>query len=214
MASPSILPYVPAAAPRERPALDGAALGALFTDARTHAAWLPRPVEPALLQRAYELARMGPTGGNASPLRITFVVSPEAKARLLPAVAEGNLEKVRTAPVTAVLAWDRTYWEKLPQLFPARPEMRDRLAGLPPAVQERLGHQSAYLGAGYFILAARALGLDCGPLGGFDPAAVDAAFFPDGAWGSLLLCNLGYGDPAQLHPRLPRLAFSEACRIE
>src|SRR5690242_17354790 len=116
LARPSPLP--------ERPTLDDAALNLLFHDARTHGAWLDRPVEPALLQRAYELARMGPTGGNASPLRIVFVTSAEAKARLLPAVAEGNLEKVRTSPVTAILAWDRSFWEKLPQLFPARPEMR------------------------------------------------------------------------------------------
>jgi 3-hydroxypropanoate dehydrogenase len=193
--------------------LDAMALSALFEDARTYSAWLPRPVDLALLRRAYELARMGPTGGNASPLRIAFVVSAEAKARLVPALNELNVAKVKSAPVTAILAWDRTYWEKLPQLFPGRPEVRDRIASMPPDVRERLGHQSAYLAAGYFILAARALALDCGPLGGFDPVATDAAFFPDGAWGSLLLCNLGYGDRDRLFPRQPRLAFDEACFV-
>ncbi|QSQ27500.1 malonic semialdehyde reductase [Pyxidicoccus parkwayensis] len=200
--------------PSNRPSLDDTALGLLFSEARTHGAWLDRPVEPALLRRVYELTKMGPTSANTSPLRITFVTSAEAKARLLPAVYANNVEKVRTAPVTAVLAWDRTFWEKLPQLFPARPELREKLVGLPPPLQERFGHQSAYLSAGYFILAARAVGLDCGPLGGFDSAAVDAAFHPDKSWGSLLLCNLGYGDSTRLFPRLPRLAFDEACRVE
>lgn len=214
MASPSSPPLASAAAPAGRPALDDAALGALFTEARTHGAWLDRPVDPALLVRAYELARLGPTSANSSPLRIAFVISAEAKARLLPAAQPSNVEKIRTAPVTAILAWERAFWEPLPRLFPARPQIRDFFAGLPPPVRDRIGQQSANLGAGYFILAARALGLDCGPIGGFDPAAVDAAFFPDGAWGSLLLCNLGYGDPDRLLPRLPRLPFSEACRIE
>jgi 3-hydroxypropanoate dehydrogenase len=194
-------------------AVGDAALRVLFEDARTHTAWLDRPVDPALLHRAYELARLGPTGGNSSPLRIVFVTSADAKARLLPAVQEGNVEKIRTAPVTAILAWDRAFWEQLPRLFPERPQMRDRIAAMPPAIQERLGTQSAHLGAGYFILAARAVGLDCGPIGGFDPQAVDAAFFPDKTWGSLLLCNLGYGDRDRLFPRLPRLPFGDACRI-
>jgi 3-hydroxypropanoate dehydrogenase len=186
----------------------------LFTGARTHHAWLDRPVPDDLLERLYALVRMGPTGGNAQPLRIVFVKSREAKERLRPALMPGNVEKTMSAPVTAIVAFDARYYDKLPQLFPARPETRDRIAGMPEAQRDQLGTQSALLQAGYLILAARALGLDCGPMGGFVPAEVDAAFFPDGAWRSLLLVNLGYGDRDKLFPRLPRLSFEEACRIE
>lgn len=186
----------------------------LFTAARTHSAWLDRPVPNDLLERLYALVRMGPTGGNAQPLRVVFVKSPEARERLRPALMPGNVDKTMSAPVTAIIAFDARYYDKLPQLFPARPEMRDHIAGMPEALRERLGTHSALLQAGYLILAARALGLDCGPMGGFDPAVVDGAFFPDGGWRSLLLVNLGYGDRDKLFPRLPRLSFEEACRVE
>jgi 3-hydroxypropanoate dehydrogenase len=186
----------------------------LFTEARTHGAWLDRPVPDDLLERLYALVRMGPTGGNTQPLRVVFVKSREAKERLRPALAPGNVDKTMSAPVTAIVAFDARYYDKLPQLFPARAGMRDQLAGMPEAQRDRLGTQSALLQAGYLILAARALGLDCGPMGGFDPAQVDAAFFPDGPWRSLLLVNLGYGDRDKLFPRLPRLSFEEACRVE
>lgn len=186
----------------------------LFTEARTHAAWLDRPVPDDLLERLYALVRMGPSGGNAQPLRLVFVKSPEAKERLRPALMPGNVDKTMSAPVTAIVAFDARYYDKLPQLFPARPETRDRIAGMPEALRDQLGIHSALLQAGYLILAARALGLDCGPMGGFEPAKVDAAFFPDSAWRSLLLVNLGYGDRDKLFPRLPRLSFEEACRIE
>jgi 3-hydroxypropanoate dehydrogenase len=186
----------------------------LFTEARTHSDWLDRPVADDLLERLYALVRMGPTGGNAQPLRVVFVKSREAKARLRPALMPGNVDKTMSAPVTAIVAFDTRYYDKLPQLFPTRPESRDRIAGMPEAQRDRLGTTSALLQAGYLILAARALGLDCGPMGGFDAAQVDAAFFPEGVWRSLLLVNLGYGDRERLFPRLPRLSFEEACRVE
>jgi 3-hydroxypropanoate dehydrogenase len=186
----------------------------LFTEARTHSAWLDRPVPDDLLERLYALVRMGPSGGNAQPLRVVFVKSREAKERLRPALSPGNVDKTMNAPVTAIVAFDTRFYDKLPQLFPARPEMRDNIANLPEAQRERLGTTSALLQAGYLILAARALGLDCGPMGGFDPAKVDAAFLSESGWRSLLLVNLGYGDRDKLHPRLPRLSFEEACRVE
>jgi 3-hydroxypropanoate dehydrogenase len=185
----------------------------LFTEARTHSAWLDRPVDDALLRRLYDLTRMGPTGGNSHPMRVVFVKSHEAKERLRPALRPGNVDKTMAAPATAIIAFDTRFYDKLPQLFPARPEMKDQLAAIPDGVRERMAIQSATLTAGYLILAARALGLDCGPMGGFDPAVIDAAFFPGETWRSLLLVNLGYGDPDKLPPRNPRLAFDEACRI-
>jgi 3-hydroxypropanoate dehydrogenase len=188
-------------------------LALLFTNARTHGAWQDRPVPDELLHELWELVRWGPTGGNSGPLRVVFVKSAAAKEKLRPALAPMNVEKSMTAPVTAIIAHDVRFWEKLPQLFPARPEMKDRIAALPPDVREGMAVQSATLQAGYLILAARALGLDCGPMGGFERDKVDAAFFPDGAWRTTLLVNLGYGDPTKLFPRLPRLSFEEACRI-
>jgi 3-hydroxypropanoate dehydrogenase len=188
-------------------------LDLLFTEARTHSAWLDRPVEDATLHRLYELTRIGPTGGNSQPLRVVFVKSTAAKELLRPTLAPLNVDKTMGAPVTAIIAYDVTVWEYLPKLFPARPEMKDRIAGQPPEARERQAEQGANIQAGYLILAARALGLDCGPMGGFDRAKVDAAFFADGKWKTLLLINLGYGDPTKLFPRNPRLDFEEACRI-
>ena len=185
----------------------------LFNDARTHSAWLDRPVDDALLHRLYELVRMGPTGGNTQPMRLVFVKSREAKEKLRPALRPGNVDKTMAAPVTAIIAFDTLFFEKIPQLFPARPEMRDHMAAIPEETRNRMAVQSATLQAGYLILAARALGLDCGPMAGFDPELTDAAFFAGTSWKAMLLINLGYGDPAALHPRLPRLAFDEAGRI-
>jgi 3-hydroxypropanoate dehydrogenase len=186
----------------------------LFTEARTHNVWLDRPVDDSVLRRAYEMARMAPTSANSQPMRVVFVKSPSAKEKLRPALFPLNVDKTIAAPVTAVIARDTAFYEKMPKLFPVRPEMRDAFAGLPADALERMGYQNAALQAGYLILAVRALGLDCGPMGGFDPAKVDAAFFPDGAWKSTLLINLGYGDREKLFPRNPRLEFDEACRIE
>jgi 3-hydroxypropanoate dehydrogenase len=188
-------------------------LDLLFHEARTHSAWLDRPVDDAVLRQLYDLVRKGPTGANTQPLRLVFVRSAEAKERLKPALAPLNVAKTMSAPVTAIAAFDVDFHEKMPKLFPARPEMRDQLAKLSPEDRGRRALLNATLQTGYMILAARALGLDCGPMGGFDNAKVDAIFFPEGQWKSIVLVNLGYGDPAKLFPRLPRLDFDEACRI-
>lgn len=187
-------------------------LAALFLDARTHGKWTDRDVDDALLARVWDLARMGPTSANCSPLRIVFVKSPEAKARLKPALLEGNVAKTMKAPVTAIFAHDSRFFEHLPRLFPHT----DARAWFDGPGKEEAARVTAFrngtLQAAYFILAARALGLDCGPMSGFDNAAVNLAFFADGRYKSSFLCSLGYGDPAGLHPRGPRFAFEEACR--
>jgi 3-hydroxypropanoate dehydrogenase len=191
------------------------ALDVIFRTARTYNAWLPRPVDDDLLRRVYELARLGPTSFNTCPARIVFVKSPEAKERLKPALIPANVEKTMAAPVTAIVATDMRFYEHIPRLLPQNPAVADRFTK--PGQEEFTrfhAFRNGTLQGGYFILAARALGLDVGPMSGFDNAKVDAEFFPDGRFRSNFLCNLGYGDPAKLHPRLPRLAFEEACRIE
>jgi 3-hydroxypropanoate dehydrogenase len=185
----------------------------LFLDGRTHGQWLDRPVPDDLLRRLYELARMPPTSANSQPMRVVFARSVDAKERLRPTLSAGNVDKTMKAPVTAILAYDVDFPEKMPKLFPSF-DWKPIFAGMTASARERSAVHSSSLQAGYFILAARALGLDCGPMGGFDSAKVDAAFFPDGKWKSTLLVNLGYGDAAKLHPRNPRLDFDEACRIE
>lgn len=185
----------------------------LFTKARTHNAWLDRPVDDATLRRLYDLVRMGPTGGNTQPLRVVFVKTAAAKERLRPVLAPLNVDKAMSAPVTAIVAYDSQYFELMPKLFPARPDMRDLQEKMPQDRRTYLALINSTLQAGFLILAARALGLDCGPIGGFDAAKTDAEFFPDGRWRSTLLMNLGYGDPTKLYPRNPRLDFEEACRI-
>jgi len=185
----------------------------LFDHARTHNAWLPREVPDALLQRLYDLMKWGPTSANCSPTRIVFVTSPAAKARLLPCLMEGNRAKTEAAPVTAILGMDMAFYEKLPQLFPHNLEARRWFEGNPELIQTTALRNGSLQG-GYFILAARALGLDCGPMSGFDAAAVDAAFWGGTTVRTNFLCNLGYGDASQLFPRGPRLPFDEACRIE
>jgi 3-hydroxypropanoate dehydrogenase len=191
-------------------ALGAAALDQLFLEARTYNAFRPEPLDPALLRRVYELARMGPTTANAQPMRLVFVISPEAKARLEPALSAGNRAKTMAAPATAIVAYDSRFWDELPRLF-HDPGARSWFAGKPDS--DRTALRNGSLQGAYFILAARALGLDCGPMSGFDNAKVDAAFFADGRWRSNFLINLGQGDPAGLFPRNPRLAFDEACRI-
>jgi 3-hydroxypropanoate dehydrogenase len=185
----------------------------VFTEAHTHYAWTAEPVSDDQLRQIYDLARWPPTGGNSQPLRVAFVRSAEAKERLRPALAPMNVDKAMTAPATAILAYDVTWYEHLDRLAPAQAGNRQRIAAMPEAERDRLVTLNALLQAGYFILAARAIGLDCGPMGGFDRAKVDAAFFPDGEWKSLVLVNLGHGDPARGFPRQPRLEFAEACRI-
>jgi 3-hydroxypropanoate dehydrogenase len=195
------------------PIVTEADLNLLFLEARTHSAWLDRPVDDSVLRRMYEIARMAPTSANSQPMRVIFLKSPEAKERLRPALSPGNVEKTMSAPVTAIVAHDLEFYEKLPKLMP-HVDARSWFAGAPAEKKEKVAFQSGTLQGAYLMLAARALGLDCGPMGGFDNAKVDAEFLPDGKWKSNFLLNLGHGDPAKLFPRNPRLDFEEACRIE
>ncbi len=190
--------------------LADSALDVLFRSARTHRAWLPQPVPDELIYQLYDLFKMGPTSGNAFPARMVFVKSAEAKERLAPALAPGNVEKTRNAPVTVIVAYDVEFFEKLPELNPHMG--KEMFAGNPDLSLETAKRNSSLQGA-YMILAARALGLDCGPMSGFDAEKLNAEFFPDGKWKANFLCNLGYGDASKLFPRLQRLPFEEACRI-
>ena len=187
------------------------ALEQILTEARTHSAWLPEPVSDELLIEIYDLMKWGPTSANSSPARIVFVRSKEAKEKLLPCMAEGNVEKTKAAPVTAIIAQDMEFYEKLPKLFPFA-DARSWFSGNKPFIESTAFRNSSLQGA-YFMIAARSLGLDCGPMSGFDNAKVDAAFFRGTSWKSNFVCNLGYGDSHKLHPRAPRLDFSEACKI-
>lgn len=189
-----------------------AALDQLFRTARTYNAFLPKPVDDALLHRLYELAKFGPTSANSSPMRVVFVKSREAKARLEPFLSEGNRAKTMAAPVTAIIANDHAFYEKLPQLFP-HADARSWFVGNQPLI-DTTAFRNATLQGAYVIMAARALGLDCGPMSGFDNAGVDQAFFPGSTVKSNFLINLGYGDASRdLFPRSPRLSFDEACSI-
>ena len=192
--------------------LNSDGLDLLFRNARTHNAWLDKAVDDGLLRQAYDLAKMGPTSANMSPMRIVFVKSREAKERLKPALSEGNVEKTMTAPVTAILGMDIRFYEQLPKLFP-HADAKSWFKDLPENALEYAALRNGSLQGAYFMLAARAMGLDCGPMSGFDNAKVDAAFFAGTTVKSNFLCNLGYGDASKLYPRSPRLDFDEACRI-
>jgi 3-hydroxypropanoate dehydrogenase len=206
--------------------LNDEALDQLFRAARTYNAWLDKPVSVELLRQLYDLMKWGPTSANLSPARILFLRTPEAKERLRPALAPGNVEKTMAAPVTAIIAYDERFFEAAPRLFPQNPGIRDYFVNFPELVESH-AFRNGSLQGGYFILAARSLGLDCGPMSGFDNAKVDAEFFPvpaaleDSATEvmpasrikSNFLCNLGYGDPAGLYPRNPRLDFEEVCQL-
>ncbi len=187
------------------------ALDQLFRGARTYSSWLPKRIPAETLHEVYDLARMGPTSANSTPARFVFLESAAAKARLLPALAPGNVEKTKAAPVTLIVAWDTEFYEKLPRLFP-HADMRSYFVGNQPLIDETALRNSSLQG-GYFILAARSLGLDCGPMSGFDAVKVNAEFFPDGKWKVNFLCNLGYGDRSKLYPRNRRLEFDEACSV-
>jgi len=191
--------------------LSNEAAAKLFQDARTHGAWLHEPVDDGVLLRAYELAKWGPTSANTCPLRIVFVRSPEAKEKLVSVLIEANREKTRAAPVTAILCYDLAFYERLPQLFPHR-DLRPTFVGK-AALIESTAFRNGTLQAGYFMLAARAMGLDCGPMSGFDNARCDEAFLVGTTWRSNFLCNLGHGDGSKLFPRLPRLEFEDVCKI-
>jgi len=193
--------------------LSEAALDQLFREARTYNAFLDKPVGDELLQRVYELAKFGPTSANSSPARFVFVKSAEAKARLEPFLSEGNRAKTMKAPVTVIVAMDHEFYEHLPRLFP-HADARSWFAGNQPSIDTTAFRNGTLQGA-YLIMAARAAGLDCGPMSGFDNAGVDQAFFADTPKvKSNFLINLGYGDASRdLFPRSPRLSFEEACRI-
>ena len=197
--------------------LDSAALDQLFLEARTFASnpdpWQPRPVPEALLRQVWDLARMGPTASNSLPARIAFVQSAEAKARLAPLLDEGNRPKTMAAPVTAILAMDLKFYDLLPRLFPHVPEARSWFAGKSEQQLTIPALRNSSLQGAYLILAARALGLDCAPMSGFDNAAVDQAFFAGTSIRSNFLINIGYGRRETLHPRGPRLSFEEACQV-
>lgn len=191
--------------------LDDRSLDIIFREARTHSAWLDKPVNDALIHKIYDLMKWAPTSANCSPARIVFVRSAAAKQRLLPAMAPGNVDKTHTAPVTAIIAYDTEFYEKLPALFP-QADARSWFAGN-QALIDTTAFRNGTLQGAYLIIAARALGLDAGPMSGFDNAKVDKEFFPDGKVKSNFLVNLGYGDSAKLFPRNPRLTFSEAVQI-
>jgi 3-hydroxypropanoate dehydrogenase len=200
--------------------LDNEALDLLFRQARTHNVWLDRPVPDDILRQLYDLVKFGPTSANSNPARILFLRTREAKERLRAALSSTNADKTMQAPVTAILAYDLRFFEETPKLFPHNPAMANVFSSS-PQLAETTAFRNGSLQGGYFILAARALGLDCGPMSGFDNAKVDAEFFTASAGNppsfhqvkSNFLCNIGYGDASKLFPRNPRLAFEEACRL-
>ena len=200
------------AADTETAPLPDAALDALFREARTHNAWLDREVPDALLKEAYDLAKMAPTSANCQPMRVVFVRSQEAKRKLEPALMEGNRPKTMAAPATAIVAYDLEFYEELPRLFP-HTDARSWFAGKPKHIETTALRNGSLQGA-YLLLALRAVGLDCGPMSGFDNAKVDEAFFPGTSWRSNFLINIGYGDPSVLHERSPRPSFEAFCRID
>jgi 3-hydroxypropanoate dehydrogenase len=207
-------------------ALSDDALDVLFREARTYTAWLDRPVSDETLRQLYDLMKWGPTSANGSPARILFLRTKEAKHRLVPALAPANVEKTLTAPVTAIVAYDLHFYEQMDKLWPHNPGFREMLAKS-PELAEVTARRNSSLQGGYMILAARSLGLDCGPMSGFDNAKLDMEFFgadkevegceqeylPLTHVRSNFLCNIGYGDKSKLMPRHPRLDFDEACML-
>jgi len=193
------------------PVLSDEALNILFRDARTHISWLDKPVSDDLLRQVYDLMKWGPTSATCSPARIVFLRTREAKERLRPALSPNNVDKTMAAPVTAIIGHDLQFYEQLPRLFPNNPAARGWFANSTELAQVTAFRNGSIQG-GYFILAARAMGLDCGPMSGFDNAKVDAEFFPP-TIKSNFLCNLGFGDHTKLFPRNPRLEFDEVCKL-
>ncbi len=186
----------------------------IFRNARSHGAWQQQPVSDEQLRALYDLMKWAPTTMNTQPARIVFLRSREAKERLKPALNPGNVDKTMAAPVTAIIAYDTQFYEHLPTQFPNNPNARAIFAGDDKkAHAETSAFRNGSMQGGYFILAARAVGLDCGPMSGFDNAKVDAEFFAGTGVKSNFLCNLGYGDPSKVMPRNPRPAFDEVCRL-
>lgn len=190
---------------------DSAALDLLFHNARSFGAWLDEPVSDDSLRALYDIARMGPTANNGCPLRLLFLRSAEAKEKLKPCLSPGNVDKTMAAPITAILAYDRFFFEHMDRLSPGSTAGARFVEDMEKA--ERIARLNATLQAAYVLMAARAIGLDCGPMGGFNPGAVDTAFFPDGRIKTFLLCNLGYGDDDLLNPRAFRFDFDEVCTL-
>lgn len=191
--------------------LEEYALEKLFSEARTHNAWQDKVVAPELLQELYDLLKMAPTSANCSPARFVFIQSAEAKAKLKPALSSGNVEKTMIAPVTVLVAYDSEFYEKLPELFP-HGDARSWFTSSPELAHETAFRNSS-MQAAYLILACRSLGLDIGPMSGFNPTLVDETFLSGTTWKSNLLINIGYGNSEKLYGRLPRLSFEDACQI-
>ena len=191
--------------------LDQKALDTLFIEAHTHNGWLDKPVSDDQLRRLWDLVKMAPTSANCLPARFVFVRSKEGKEKLKPALSAGNLDKTMAAPVCAIVAYDLEFYENLPKLYP-QVDMKKNFVGNPEAAKVA-AIRNGTLQGGYLILAARAMGLDCGAMSGFDNAKVDEAFFPGGKVKSNFLCNVGYGDVSKIRPRNPRLGFEEACTL-
>ena len=188
-----------------------AAIEHLFLNARTQNGWLDRPVSDGQLREIYDIAKMGPTSMNTQPMRVVFLRTPESKKRLVPALMAANVDKVLTAPVTAIVARDTKFYEYMPEIW-HKPEAREMFAGNAP-LAAATAQRNATLQGAYLMIAARAVGLDCGPMSGFDNAKVDAEFFPDGRVKTDFLCNLGYGDAAKLFGRQKRLPFETTCAL-
>ncbi len=191
--------------------LNDAGMDLIFRNARTHNAWTDKPVSEVTLRALYDLMRNGPTSANGSPARLLFLTTDEAKLRLKPALSEGNMAKTLAAPVTVIVAHDLKFYELMPKLFPHEPDAKNWFKA--PEVAQVTAFRNGTLQGAYMMIAARAVGLDCGPMSGFDNAILDQEFFPDGQVKSNFLCNLGHGDPEGLFPRSPRLEFEEACEI-
>ncbi len=194
--------------------VDQAALDTLFNNARTANGWISGDVTDAQLKKAFDLMKMAPTSANSQPARFVFLRSAAAKERLRPALSPGNLDKTLKAPVVTIVAHDTQFQEHLPRMFPHAPNFRDLFDGEEKReARETAAFRNGTLQGAYFILAARAVGLDCGPMSGFDNAKVDAEFFPNGRFKSNFLINLGRGDPDKTFPRSPRFEFDEACQV-
>tara|TARA_R110001599_G_scaffold353625_1_gene594384 strand:+ start:13274 stop:13864 length:591 start_codon:yes stop_codon:yes gene_type:complete len=191
--------------------LETKVLDQLFAEARTHNGWQSQPITDETLRQLYELLKMGPTSANCSPARFEFIRSDDGKKKLEPCLSSGNREKTMTAPVTVIVAYDEEFYERLPELFP-HGDARSWFTGSLDVAYETAFRNSS-MQAAYLILAARSLGLDTGPMSGFDPGQVNEAFFAGTSWKANLLINLGYGDPEKLYDRLMRLEFDDACRL-
>ena len=194
--------------------LDGPSLDVILRAARSHNAWLPRPVSDDDIRAIYDLMKLGPTSANCSPARFLFLRSQAEKERLKPALGPTNRDKTMQAPVVAIIGTDLKFYDKIPRLFAHNPAAREWFAA--PGKEDHAnvtGFRNSTLQGGYFMIAARALGFDCGPMSGFDNAKVDAEFFPDGQVKSNFICSVGHGDPAAIKPRNPRLDFDEACKL-